>query len=199
MDSFTILKNKLLKSLSNNEIVDLVYKTHHKWLMQVAYNFTQDQDNAIDLVQELYVYLLEMKDINKIRYNNTVNLFYLYKSLKSKFLNSIKQNKKIQILPIEEDFLEIEDQEYNYDKDEEFEVMLQATKSLLDKDLHWFDAKLLQTYINEDHSIASLHRATGISKSSIWTSLDKSRKFIKNSYEQRVTFKHEEDNSKNGG
>ncbi len=167
--------------------------------MQVAYNFTQDQDNAIDLVQELYVYLLEMKDINKIRYNNTVNLFYLYKSLKSKFLNSIKQNKKIQILPIEEDFLEIEDQEYNYDKDEEFEVMLQATKSLLDKDLHWFDAKLLQTYINEDHSIASLHRATGISKSSIWTSLDKSRKFIKNSYEQRVTFKHEEDNSKNGG
>jgi predicted DNA-binding protein YlxM (UPF0122 family) len=123
----------------------------------------------------------------------------LYKSLKSKFLNSIKQNKKIQILPIEEDFLEIEDQEYNYDKDEEFEVMLQATKSLLDKDLHWFDAKLLQTYINEDHSIASLHRATGISKSSIWTSLDKSRKFIKNSYEQRVTFKHEEDNSKNGG
>ncbi len=123
-----------------------------------------------------------MKDINKIRYNNTVNLFYLYKILKSKFLNSIKQSKKIQILPVEEDYLEIEDQEYNYDKDQEFEVMLAATKELLETDIHWFDAKLLQTYINEDHSIASLHHATGISKSSIWTSLDKTRKYIKYSY-----------------
>ena len=165
--------------------------------MQVAYNFTQDQDNTIDLVQELYVYLLEMKDINKIRYNGTVNLFYLYKALKSKFLNNIKQSNKIQVVPVEEDYLEIEDTEYNYDKDEEFEVMLQATKGLLETDIHWFDSKLLQTYVNEDHSIASLHRATGISKSSIWTSLDKSRKFIRESYEQRVTFKHEEDNNKN--
>jgi DNA-directed RNA polymerase specialized sigma24 family protein len=148
----------------------------------VAYNFCQDREAAEDLTQELYLYLMQMKDINKIRYNNTVNLFYLYKALKSKFLNSIKQSKRIQLLPVEEDFLEIEDQEYDYDKDQEFEIMLEATKGLLETDVHWFDAKLLQTYINEDHSIASLHQATGISKSSIWTSLDKTRKYIKNSY-----------------
>ena len=188
-----------MKKLTNNELVKIVYLNHHVWISQVAFNFTQDRDTAEDLTQELYLYLMQMKDINKIRYNNTVNLFYLYKALKSKFLNSIKQGKKIQILPVEEDFLEIEDQEYNYDKDEEFEIMLQATKGLLETDIHWFDAKLLQTYINEDHSIASLHQATGISKSSIWTSLDKTRKYIKHSYEQRVTFKCEEDNSKNGG
>jgi DNA-directed RNA polymerase specialized sigma24 family protein len=185
--------------LTNPELVHIVYCNHHTWLMQVAYNFTRDKDNATDLVQELYVYLLEMKDINKIRYNGTVNLFYLYKALKSKFLNGLKQSKKITLLPVEEDYLEIEDKEYNYDRDEEFEVMLQATRELLETNVHWFDAKLLQTYINEDHSIASLHQATGISKSSIWTSLDKTRKYIKHSYEQRVTFKHEEDNSKNGG
>ena len=182
----------MLKKLTNTELVKIVYQNHHIWISQVAYNFTQDRDTAEDLTQELYLYLMQMKDINKIRYNNTVNLFYLYKALKSKFLNSIKQSKKITILPVEEDYLEIEDQEYNYDKDEEFEVMLKATKDLLETDIHWFDAKLLQTYINEDHSIASLHQATGISKSSIWTSLDKTRKYIKYSYEQK-------DNSKNGG
>jgi DNA-directed RNA polymerase specialized sigma24 family protein len=148
----------------------------------VAYNFTQDREAAEDLTQELYLYLMQMKDINKIRYNNTVNLFYLYKALKSKFLNSIKQSKKIQTVPVEEDYLEIEDKEYDYSNDEEFETMLHATKALLETDVHWFDAKLLQTYINEDHSIASLHKATGISKSSIWTSLDKTRKYIKHSY-----------------
>ena len=167
--------------------------------MQVSFNFCQDKEVAEDLTQELYLYLMDMKDIDKIRYNGTVNLFYLYKALRSKFLNSIKQSKKIQILPVEEDYLEIEDQEYNYDKDEEFEIMLQATKELLDKEIHWFDSRLLTTYLEESHSIASLHKATGISKSSIWTSLDKTRKYIKHSYEQRVTFKHEEDNNKNGG
>ena len=176
-------------------MVEVVYKNHHTWISQVAYNFTQDLEKAEDLTQELYLYLMEMKNIEKIKYNGTVNLFYVYKIIKSKFLNSIKQSQKITVLPVEEDFLEVEDLDYNYDN----EHMLAATKDLLENDVHWFDSKLLQTYINEGHSIASLNQATGISKSSIWTSLDKTRKYIKVSYEQRVTFKHEEDNSKNGG
>ena len=93
---------QLLKT-NNAELVQVVYREHHKWLMQVAFNFTQDREAAEDLTQELYLYLLDMQDINKIRYNGTVNLFYLYKALKSKFLNGIKQSKKIQVLSIEED------------------------------------------------------------------------------------------------
>jgi DNA-directed RNA polymerase specialized sigma24 family protein len=167
---------------NNAELVQVVYREHHKWLMQVAFNFTQDREAAEDLTQELYLYLLDMQDINKIRYNGTVNLFYLYKALKSKFLNGIKQSKKIQVMPIEEDFLELEDLEYDYDKDQEFETMLEATKELLDKEVHWFDSRLLITYLDENHSIASLHKATGISKSSIWTSLTKTKSYIKQSY-----------------
>jgi predicted DNA-binding protein YlxM (UPF0122 family) len=45
--------------------------------------------------------------------------------------------------------------------------------------MNWFDSKLLQTYISEDHSIASLSQATNISKSTIFTSLKKSKLFIK--------------------
>jgi DNA-directed RNA polymerase specialized sigma24 family protein len=198
MDSFTTQERNNLKT-NNAELVQLVYREHHKWLMQVAINFTQDIDTAEDLTQELYLYLMQMKDINKIRYNNTVNLFYLYKTLKSKFLNGIKQSNKIQVLPIEEDFIEIEDIEYDEAKDQEFEIMLEATKHLLETDVHWFDSKLLQTYLYEDHSIASLHKATGISKSSIWSSLDKTRKYIKHSYGQRDTSQFKEDNSKNAG
>jgi DNA-directed RNA polymerase specialized sigma24 family protein len=174
---------QLLKTNNNNaELVQVVYREHHKWLMQVAFNFTQDKEAAEDLTQELYLYLLDMQDINKIRYNGTVNLFYLYKTLKSKFLNGIKQSKKIQVMSIEEDFLEVVDEDYDYDRDSDFEIMLEATKDLLEDHVHWFDSKLLQTYINEDHSIASLHKATGISKSSIWTSLNKTKSYIKYSY-----------------
>lgn len=171
-----------MKPLTNSELVEIVYKNHHKWISQVAYNFTKDINSAEDLTQEVYVYLMDMKDINKIRYNGTVNLFYIYKTIKSKFLNSLKQTKKVTFLPIEEDFLEIEELEYNLQSDEEFERLLEITKKLLKDDVHWFDAKLLETYVNEDHSIASLHISTGISKSSIWTSLNKTKTFIKDSY-----------------
>ncbi len=173
-----------MKKLSNSEFVEIVYRNHHTWIKQVAYNLTNNVDDADDLTQELYAYLMQMVDINKIQYGQTVNLFYVYKILRSKFLNSIKQSKKITILPVEEDFLEIEDTEYSLERDAEFEGMLEITKHLLETDVHWFDAKLLQTYIGESHSIASLHTATGISKSSIWTSLTKTKIYIKNSYAQ---------------
>jgi hypothetical protein len=42
-------------------------------------------------VQDLYVKLLEFKNINKIMYKQDVNLFYLYKMLKSIHLNGIKK------------------------------------------------------------------------------------------------------------
>ena len=120
--------------------------------MQVAFNLTQDKDISEDLIQETYCYLLEMKDINKIRYNGTVNLFYIYKILKSKFLNSIKQNKKFIILPVEEDFLEIQDIEYNEDADNEFEKILSITKHLLKEEIHWYDSKLFQIYERDQPS-----------------------------------------------
>lgn len=186
-----------MKNQSNAEVVKVVYDNHHNWLLQVGFNFCQDREKAEDLVQELYVYLLEMKDIGKIGYNSTVNLFYLYKILKSKFLNQIKQNNKITVLAIEEDYLNIEDLEYDEDKDREFESMLKTTKHLLESEIHWYDSKLLMTYINEKHSIASLHKATGISKSSIWTSLTKTKGYIKNSYDNKVTPQHETSSSKN--
>ena len=65
---------QLLKT-NNAELVKIVYETHHVWISQVAFNFTQDREAAEDLTQELYLYLMDMKDINKIRYNGTVNLF----------------------------------------------------------------------------------------------------------------------------
>jgi len=165
--------------LENSKLVEVVYLNHHKWILQVAFNFTQDINTAEDLTQELYVYLMEMKNINKIKYNNTVNLFYIYKIVKSKFLNSLKQSKKMNLTEINEDYLDVPEEVYNEDKDTEFEELIRKTKHLLETEVHWFDSKLLQTYVDEDHSIASLHKVTGISKSSIWTSLNKSKQYIR--------------------
>jgi DNA-directed RNA polymerase specialized sigma24 family protein len=162
--------------MDNNQLVEHTYKKHHNWLSQVAYNFTQNKDNAEELVQDLYLRLMEMKDINKIMYNNDVNLFYLYKMVKSIYLNGLK--KQTNHLPIDDDLVNLPADSYSYDADNEFERMLSLANEALDQ-TYWFDAQLLRVYLEENHSIQSLHNATGISNSTIWTSMKKTKQHVK--------------------
>jgi predicted DNA-binding protein YlxM (UPF0122 family) len=56
--------------------------------------------------------------------------------------------------------------------------MLALANEALDG-MHWFESKLLRVYIEDNHSIQSLHDATGISNSTIWTSNKKTKQYIK--------------------
>lgn len=167
--------------MTNSERVQALHKKHNTWLLACCYNLTQDKDKAEDLLQEVYLHLLEMKDLQKIIYNETdLNLFYTYKIIKSKFLNNEKSKKKIDKISLKEELVESHaDEEYNLDSDSITEMLLELVKDTLDKDLHWFDSKLFITYIEEEHSIQSLHEATKISKNSIFNSLSKTKKLIR--------------------
>ena len=162
--------------MTNSELVEQTYRKHNTWLLQVSYNFTNDKDKSQELVQDLYVKLMEFKDIQKIMYRSDINLFYLYKMLKSIHLNGIK--KTINILPIDDDLLNKPADDYSYAADNDFERMLELTNEALNQE-YWFGKKLLEVYINEGHSIQSLHDVTGISNSTIWTQLNKTKKNIR--------------------
>jgi RNA polymerase sigma-70 factor (ECF subfamily) len=162
--------------MDNNQVVEMTYKRHNTWLLQVSYNFTNSKDKAQELVQDLYVKLLEYKDISKIMYKQDINLFYLYKMLRSIHLNGIK--KVVNVLPIDDDLLNKPADAYSYEADNEFERMVELTHEALNKE-YWFGKKLLEVYINEGHSIQSLHDATGISNSTIWTQLNKTKKSVR--------------------
>jgi DNA-directed RNA polymerase specialized sigma24 family protein len=162
--------------MTNSELVTHTYKKHHTWLSQVAYNFTKSKDNAEELIQDLYLKMMEMKDIKKIIYNNDVNLFYLYKMVKSIYLNGIKNTKTT--LPIDDDLVNLPADSYNYGADNDFERMIALTNEALDTE-YWFGKELLRVYIEENHSIQSLHNATGISNSTIWTQLQKTKKYVR--------------------
>ena len=162
--------------MTNSQLVDHSYRKHNTWLLQVAYNLTKSKDNAQELVQELYLKMMEIKDVNKIMYNNDVNLFYLYKMLRSIYLNGIK--KQTNHLPIDDDLLNKPADSYDYVADNDFERALELTNEALDG-MYWFDSKLLRVYLEENHSIQSLHDATGISNSTIWTSMKKTKQYVR--------------------
>ena len=162
--------------MTNNQLVEHTYRKHHTWLIQCAYNFTNNKDKSEELVQDLYLRLMEMKDCKKIMYKQDVNLYYLYRMLKSIFLNGLK--KQTSTLPLDDDLYNLAAEEYSYSADNEFEERLRLTNECLDE-MYWFDAKLLRVYLDEDHSIQSLHNVTGISNSTIWSSLKKTKKYVK--------------------
>lgn len=162
--------------MTNNQIVEAAYRKHNSWLLQVAFNFTKNKLDAENLVQDLYLRLLEMKDIEKILYNKDINLFYLYKMLKSMYINETK--KQIRTLPIDEDLYNMVTDDYDMAADQDFEENLTLVNEALEKG-YWFDVNLLKIYLDEDHSIQSLHDATGISNSTIWTSMQKTKKYVR--------------------
>jgi hypothetical protein len=96
--------------------------------------------------------------------------------LKSIFLNGLK--KQTSTLPLDDDLYNLAAEEYSYSADNEFEERLRLTNECLDE-MYWFDAKLLRVYLDENHSIQSLHNVTGISNSTIWSSLKKTKKYVK--------------------
>jgi RNA polymerase sigma-70 factor (ECF subfamily) len=169
--------------MTNSQLVEHTYRKHHTWLSQVAYNFTKNKDKSEELVQDLYLKLMEYKDITKIMYNNDINLFYLYKMLRSIHLNGIK--KSVNHLPIDDDLLNLPVDSYSYDADNEFEQMLALTNEALDQ-TYWFDAQLLRVYLDDGHSIQSLHNATGISNSTIWTSMKKTKQHVKEYVKNKI-------------
>lgn len=163
--------------MTNSQLVEQTYKKHHQWLSAVAYNFTGSKNEAEELTQDLYLKLLEFKDIKKIMYGADVNLFYLYKMIRSIFVN--KTNKKVNSEPIDEDVFEVPDEEYDVDKDTQQENLIHKVQEIMNQDVEWFDSKLLQIYIDDNHSIRSLSEQTKISMSTIWSSLNKTKKYIK--------------------
>jgi len=90
------------------------------------------------------------------------------------------------MLPIDEELYNLSHSEYDEIADAEFEQLLSLTNEALQQE-YWFGRQLLKVYVDEDHSIQSLHDATGISNSTIWTQLNKTKKFIKEYVKQNKT------------
>ena len=92
------------------------------------------------------------------------------------YLNGIK--KQTNHLPIDDDLLNKPADSYDYGADNAFEQMVQLTNQALDE-FNWFDSHLLRVYLDEEHSIQSLHKATTISASTIWSSQQKTKKYVR--------------------
>ena len=165
-------------------ILQEICKGHSKWL-RMAQKF--DYENAEDLVQEMY---LKIHNLNPTE----VNEVYIYRTIKSIFVDDYKK-KKLTTFPLRGgDIPEIPDESENEDELELTEVPLTCTELLVLKKLYGYtteNADTLQITIHKGKSLLSIAKEVNIPYKRLYTALLTAKKKI---YEYRIRRHSQKDN-----
>ena len=157
---------------------------HSKWV-RMAQKF--DYDNAEDLVQEMY---LKIYNLNP----SEVNEFYIYRTIKSIFLDDYRK-KKLTAFPLRGgDIPDIEDEDEIEDELEFSKIPLTCTELLVLKKLYGYtteNAETLQITIHKGKSLLSISKEIGKSYKTLYKALLTAKKKI---YEYRIRRYGETDN-----
>lgn len=172
-----------VKSLQveNNRRLDILARTKHVWLLKSAYNFCKSRETARELVGELYLYIAERGNPNIWWGDDGFNMMYLHSFLKSRFINYIKAQNKLETIS---DTYDEVDTEY----DEELDKNIQQTYDEVVKEIQqlqrtkmWSSAKLAELYFFDDTmTLDKLSKEIGISKSTSFLNVKKVKQHIKN-------------------
>ena len=165
-------------------VLNEICNRHSKWI-RMAQKF--DYDNAEDLVQEMY---LKIYNLNPTE----VNEFYIYRTIKSIFIDDYKK-KKILTAPLNgKEAYNIED-DYNEDADFQIsEIPLTCTELLVLKKLYGYtteNAETLQITIHKGKSLLSIAKEVNLPYKRLYTALLTAKKKI---YEYRIRRYTENDN-----
>jgi len=156
-----------------------LYKQSYDWLFRVAINMTKNVPDAQDLVQSLFLYLLEKRN-EKLFYKDTMNLLYCHRFLRSRFINSKNRGKKSVATEWFDD--EIGDEEYDTEIDNQIMESYESVQTELDRLKNtalWADAQIFSYYFNSDDSLSQLAKKLKVSKSTVFLSVKRIKLYLK--------------------
>lgn len=162
----------------------------YKSFMYIALGICKDNDIAQDLVQTMFVKLIELEqkegNLNRLSFNNELNKYFAYRIMLNLFINEKKRNSKNKASVYYCDPDELPDTPDPTPNQNQLESEYQEAKdNLLEevsdtlKELHWYDALLFKEYATTDISFRKLSEETGISARSIFNTVNNVRKEIK--------------------
>ena len=152
------------------ETINKLFKKHKTWV-DIVVSFGCNKMIAEDLVQEMYIRIqLKLEKGLDISYvDDEINYYYIFKTLRSLFIDLKRKGKNIQ-------FQEIKDSDViSYDS--YYDPVYEEVKKVLDK-LFWYDKKVFDI-INSGEKIAHLSRKTGIPYYSLYNTYHKVKEKLK--------------------
>jgi hypothetical protein len=149
----------------------LIANKHNNWI-EIVQSFGCSKETSEDIVQEMYIKIhKKLTNGLDIIYDKDINYYYIFKTLKSLFLDLKRKEKNITIINIEDLNIDMSDIDVNYDK------IYDKIKKELDK-MFWYDRKVFEL-INAGESIASLSRKSFIQYYSLYNTYNKVKQKLK--------------------
>lgn len=149
--------------------MQLLFNKHKDWI-NIVKSFGLDEDICEDIVQEMYYKIqLKLEKGLDIMYNKTeINYYYIFKTLRSLFLDLKRKSKNIQKVDLDQI------------KDLKSDILFDDTYEKVEKELdelYWYDRKVFEI-ITSGESIASLSRKTTIQYYSLYNTFKKVKEKI---------------------
>lgn len=159
-----------------------IARRHDEWIAIARYCGAPGSI-AEDIVQDLYLklhYISEREGgLQKLEHQEDLNTAYIFMALRNLVVSHFRKAHTTPVYIADMPGFEpglTEDVNESYEA--VFEHLIGKVSGIL-KDLHWYDAKVMQVYVDENHSIRSMSRATGISEKSIFNTLKNVKTTIK--------------------
>jgi len=149
----------------------LLAKKHKTWI-NIVLSFGCSKTIAEDIVQEMYIkILLKLENGLDIMYENEINYYYIFKVLKTLYIDLKRKGKNIKIINIEDTNLSQYD--FDVDYDEAYDIVKDELKNMF-----WYDRKVFEI-INEGESIADFSRNSYIEYYSLYNTYRKVKDKLK--------------------
>ena len=170
-------------------MLELLAKQHDDWI-RVAYNMTDDMDEAKDLVQEMYLVVLEgRRSIKDITYKDQINRYFVWKLLRSLFIDEYRRKNSKKFIKTCEIIMDKDDKavdDYNFIEDDSFECVMTKIDDIT-KDWKVYDRQLFDLYYMQGQSLRQIANGAGIGLNSIHNSVKSYRQILKDELSEDVT------------
>ena len=155
--------------------LDVLYQRHNEWI-RIIKKFGE-KHYAEDIVQETYIKIYTANSCSKAVVKGTINTGFVWIALRNNYITFQKEKakgKKIDIENIPELISKpIETKKYIYNDKLEVRILQEIHK------WDWYDNKLFYEYIENDISMRTLAKNTGISFNSIANTIKKCKEKIR--------------------
>lgn len=151
-------------------IIEKLHRKHQTWI-EIVQSLGCNPETAKDIVSEMYLRLMEKIDKGlDIAFDDDVNYYYVYKTLKSLVFDLKRREKRIEI--VNDDLL------LNQPEDEFLDIhRVWDTIQFELSQMYWYDAKVFQI-IDSGVSISELSRNSKIPYYSLYNTYRKVKKHL---------------------
>lgn len=154
----------------SKEIMILVAAKHDTWV-DIVSTFGCTKTVAEDITQEMYIKIqLQVEKGLDITYEDDINYYYIFKTLKTLFLDLKRKHKGIVMISVDDEYKKVFEN-IESTEDVNYDVAYDKIKEELDK-MYWWNRKVFEV-VNEGESIAEFSRKSKISYTVLYNAYKK--------------------------